>query len=100
MHVEAPQADISSERLALAGTIDKYVKEVTALKHRKRGQDYQFKLGTFLKTFKKTYLDEIGDDDVIAYISSLKNQKLSDRSIKNYCTSLRASFGAMDIATG
>jgi integrase len=42
----------------------------------------------FLRTFKKTYLDEIDDDDVVAYVAMLKNRNLTVRTIANYCATL------------
>lgn len=89
VHPQAPVAITASDRLGVARIIDKYVREVTALKNRKLGENYRFKLGTFLKTFEKTYLDEIGDDEIIVYITKLRERNLSDRTIKNYCTALR-----------
>ncbi len=90
VNAQAPPADALSPRLALAPTIDRFVREITAIRSRGRAYGCRLQLGLFLKTFKKTYLDEINDDDVITYVASLKARNLSDRTIANYCATLNA----------
>jgi integrase len=54
-------------------------------------------LGIFLEIFEKTYMDEIGDDQVIAFIAELRRRRLSERTIKNYCTDLIAFLRRYDL---
>ncbi|HEY4051386.1 MAG TPA: site-specific integrase [Acidobacteriaceae bacterium] len=72
----------------MAATIDQFVYETTITRNPGTGADYRFKLASFLKVCTKTYLDEISDDDVIAYVAALRSQKLSLRTIQNRCTVL------------
>jgi len=93
---QAPPANASSNRLAMAPTIDKFVREMTAIRSRGRAYGCRLQLGLFLKTFKKTYLDEIDDDDVIAYVAKLRERNLSLRTIANYCATLNAFLRRYD----
>jgi integrase len=96
---KAPPAEIPNDRLALAATIDKFLREVTAIRSRKRAFEYRFQLGLFLKMFEKTYLDEIDDDDLIAYVAMLRGRNLSAHTIANHCATLNAflrRYGYMD----
>jgi len=86
----SPPAESGSNRLPLAPTIDAFVGEVAALRNRKRADQYCFRLGIFLETFEKTYIDEIGDDEVIRFLAELRRRQLGERTIKNYCTDLVA----------
>jgi integrase/recombinase XerD len=86
----ASPPDPFSKRLPLAATIDQFVRETTITRNPKTGSDYRFKLASFLKVCTKTYLDEIGDEDVIAYVAALRSQGLSLRTIENRCTVLNA----------
>jgi integrase/recombinase XerD len=79
-----------SQRLSLAPTIDKFVVEIAKLRNRKRANQYCLRLGIFLETFEKTYIDEIGDDEVIRFLAELRRRQLCERTIKNYCTDLVA----------
>jgi hypothetical protein len=90
IHPLSPAPDPRTGRLPLAAKIDKFVREVAAIRNRKRADQYCFRLGVFIQVFTKTYMDEIGDDEVIAFIAALRQRKLSERTIKNYCTDLRA----------
>src|SRR5260370_35144367 len=87
---KAPPAEPPSDRQALASTIDKFLREVTAIRSRRRAFEYRFQLGLFLKVYEKTYLDEIDADAVIAYVATLRERNLSARTIANYCATLRA----------
>jgi hypothetical protein len=93
---QAPPADASSNRLAMAPTVDKFVREMTAIRSRGRAYGCRLQLGLFLKTFKKAYLDEIDDDDVIAYVAKLRERNLSLRTIANYCATLNAFLRRYD----
>jgi integrase len=84
----APAPDPSSKRLALAATIDQFVCETSITRNPGTGADYRFKLASFLKVCTKTYLEEISDEDVIAYVAVLRSQNLSLRTIENRCTVL------------
>lgn len=86
----APAAETSGDRHALAPTIDKFLREVTAIRSRRRALEYRFQLGLFLKMYEKTYLDEVDDDDVIAYVATLRERNLSARTIANHCATLNA----------
>ena len=86
----SPPPEPGSQRLPLAPTIDKFVREVAMLRNRKRAGQYCLRLGIFLETFEKTYIDEIGDDEVIRFLTELRRRQLGERTIKNYCTDLVA----------
>lgn len=87
---EAPKPDEGTNRLPLARTVDEYVREMDIVRSRKRANEYRHKLGVFVKCFRKTYLDEISDDDIVQYIATVRKLNLSTRTIANYCLTLRA----------
>jgi hypothetical protein len=97
IHPLSQALEHKTERLPLAATIDKFVREVAALRNRKRASQYRFRLGIFLETFERTYMDEIGDDQVIAFIAELRRRQLSEQTIKNYCTDLIAFLRRYDL---
>jgi hypothetical protein len=51
----APAAETSDNRHTLAPTIDKFLREVTAIRSRRRALEFRFQLGLFLKMYEKTY---------------------------------------------
>jgi hypothetical protein len=85
---KAPPAEGLTNRFAIAPTIDKFVREMSTIRSRGRAYGCRLQLGLFLRTFKKTYLDEIDDDDVVAYVAMLRDRNLTDRTIANYCATL------------
>jgi integrase/recombinase XerD len=52
--------------------------------------DYRYSLGRFLKTCTKTYMDEVGDVDLLIYIATMTREGLSKRTIANRCAGLSA----------
>ena len=88
--------DLSGKRLPLAASVDKFVRETTITRNPEIGADYRFKLASFVKVCRKTYLDEIGDDDVITYVATLQSQGLSARTIENRCTVLNTFLRRYD----
>lgn len=89
-HQDAPQPELPSERHPIVQTVDKFVKEMTVIRSLDCGADYRFKLGIFVSFTTKTYLDQIDDDEIIAYVAELKTRELASRTVKNYCSSLNA----------
>jgi integrase/recombinase XerD len=85
---KAPPAEGLTNRFAIAPTIDKFVREMSTIRSRGRAYGCRLQLGLFLRTFKKTYLDEIDDDDVVAFVAMLRDRNLTDRTIANYCATL------------
>jgi integrase len=99
VHPDAPRAEGATKRLAFAATIDKFLAEVSAIRSRRRAFEYRFQLGLFLPGFKKTYLDEFDDDDLVTFVTALRERNLSTRTIANYCATVNAflrRFGYKD----
>jgi hypothetical protein len=80
-----PPPELSSKRLAVAATMDKFLRETVITRNPGTAADYRSKLGAFLKVCKKAYLDEIGDDEVISFVAELNHRNLSARTIENHC---------------
>jgi len=83
-----PPPEFASKRLAVAATIDKFVRETAITRNAGTAADYRSKLGAFLKVCKKAYVDEIGDDEVISFVAALNHRDLSARTIENHCVVL------------
>jgi integrase len=84
----AAPADAASGRLALAKTIDAYVKEKQIKTGRSKG--YRFPLAEFLKQSRLTYLDQVDDEVVVAYIAHLVKLGKSASTIQGRIVTLTA----------
>ena len=65
---------MGSKRLPLAKTVDKFVREMDVVRSRNRANEYRHKLGVFVGVFRKTYVDEVEDEDIVEYIATFANR--------------------------
>jgi integrase/recombinase XerD len=84
----AMPAETASGRLPLAKTIDAYVKEKQIKTGRSKG--YRFPLAEFLKQSRLTYLDQVDDEAVVAYIAHLVKLGKSASTIEGRIVTLTA----------
>jgi hypothetical protein len=85
---QAPPADAASGRLAFAKTIDAYVKEKRIKTGRSGG--YRFALAEFMKQTRLTYLDQVDDNAVVAYVAYLVKLGKSASTIEGRIIALTA----------
>ena len=71
-------------RFLLSACIDKYLVETKDNKARKTWQAYSNALGLFVRSCKRRTVEEVTREDMLAFKTFLRNQRLSERSIWNY----------------
>ena len=77
-------SDPSNEnRRLLAVALNEYSTEIAAQKSRKTSLVYGNAIGRFRKSCKKKYLADVSRSDLMEFVTYLRNQGLSDRTVHN-----------------
>jgi integrase/recombinase XerD len=76
----------STGRRTIADAIEKYMKDVRNTKAKDTAQRYAHVLNEFVEGCSKQFVDEIGIDDLKAYVGQMRQAGLSDRTIDNRLT--------------
>jgi len=83
-------ADENPERASISATIKRFVDAASARGAHEAAEVYQRSMDEFMETCKKTFVDELSHDDVVAFHKAMQSKKRSDRTIHNRHMHLRA----------